>query len=135
MAIYKVLSVQTDLYITTEGSKTAGNPVVSKTGVPCIPDNANLTFSARVSGLVTFVTVKGEGNHYVNVDTKSGLLVWGEAYEWQVASTSKGTYEFYPKNGQNLYWYQNKQIADKVGAKGGSLLLENEPFFVLISSD
>ena len=58
-------------------------------------------------------------------------------------------HRFYPKNGKDLYWYQNQQILDKVratvdipemridisvqvGAKGGSLLTQDEPFFVLI---
>ena len=57
---------------------------------------------------------------------------------------------FYPHNGANLYWYQNQQILDtvrayvdirkthidvfdQVGVKGGSLLRENEPFFLLLA--
>jgi hypothetical protein len=87
MAIYKVESVQTTFVIISTGDEKDGQDVLSKPSIPCMPADSvcilrwlslavsyniiskDLTFSAPVSGAVTFVNVKGKAGLYISADT------------------------------------------------------------------
>ncbi|KAN0093417.1 hypothetical protein V8E55_004201 [Tylopilus felleus] len=50
-----------------------------------------------------------------------------ERYQW---NASNKPIAFYPVNGQDLYWYQNKAILHQVGVESGAKTTESEPFFL-----
>ena len=97
MAIYKVESVQTNYVIISTGNEKDGDDVLSLPSIPCIPADSvcilrwlslasvynivskDLTFSAPISGPVTFVNVKGKAGLYISADTavSSGFLFFG----------------------------------------------------------